>query len=59
MGTIPLTVDEFLYYYKPSEISHSVGFYQFSTKGFSCRLVKSPPSSNRRWKMEFLFVLGF
>ena len=48
MGTIPLTVDEFLYYYKPSEISHSIGFYQFSTKGFSCRLVKSPPSSNRR-----------
>ena len=57
-GNHPLTVDEFLYCYKLSEISQSLGFYQFSTKGFSCRLVKSLPMSDRRWKTKFFFVLG-
>mgnify|MGYP000922495661 CR=1 FL=1 len=28
-GNRPLTVDKFLYSYKPSEISQSLGFYQF------------------------------
>ena len=30
----PLTVDEFLYCYKPSEISQSLGFYQFIARRF-------------------------
>ena len=36
-GNRPLTVDEFLYCYKPSEISQSIGFYQFSARGSSYR----------------------
>jgi len=32
-GNHPLTVDEFLYCYKPSEINQSSRFYQFFTRG--------------------------
>ena len=52
-GNLPLIVDEFLYCYKPSEISQSLSFYQFSTRGSNCRLVRSLPTSNRRWKIKF------
>ena len=52
-------MDEFLYCYKPSEISQSEGFYQFTTRGNDCRLIKSLASSDRRWKMEYIFVFGF
>ena len=55
----PLTVDEFLYRYKPSEISQSEGFYQFTTRGNDCRLIKSLASSDRRWKTEYIFISGF
>ena len=55
----PLTVDEFLYCYKTSEISQSEGFYQFTTRGNDCRLIKSLASSDRRWKTEYIFVSGF
>ena len=55
-GNRPLNVDKFLYCYKPSEISQSLGFYQFSAKGSSFRLVKSLPSSDRIWKTEFFFI---
>ena len=58
-GNRPLTVDEFLYCYKPSKISQSLGFYQFSTRGSNYRLVKSLPTFDRRWKTEFFFVSGF
>ena len=58
-GNYPLTVDEFLYCYKPSKISQSLGFYQFSVKSSNCRLVKSLPTSNRKWKTEFCFVSVF
>ena len=58
-GNRPRTVDEFLYCYKHSEISQSLGFNQFSAKGSSCRLIWSLPSFDRRWKMEFFFVSGF
>ena len=58
-GNHPLTMDEFLYCYKPFEISQSLGFYQFYARGSSCRLVKSLPTSDRRWKTEFFFILGF
>ena len=39
-GDRPLTVDEFLYCYKPSEIHQSPGFYQFIARGRDYRLVK-------------------
>ena len=58
-GNHSFTVDEFLYCYKPSKISKSLRFYQFSARGSSCRLVKSLPMSDRRWKTEFFFVSGF
>ena len=58
-GDRPLTVDEFLYYYKPSAISQSEGFYQFTARGSDCRLIKSLASFDRKWKTEFIFVSGF
>ena len=58
-GNRPLIVDEFLYCYKPSEISHSDGFYQFTARGNDCRLIKSLTSSDRKWKTEYIFVSDF
>ena len=58
-GNRPLTVDEFLYCYKPSEINQSNGFYQFTARGNDFRLIKSLASSDRNWKTEFIFVSGF
>ena len=58
-GNRSLTVDEFLYCYKPSKINQSNGFYQFTARGNDCRLIKSLASSNRNWKTEFIFVSGF
>ena len=58
-GNRPLTVDEFHYCYKPSEINQSDGFYQFIARGNDCRLIKSLALSDRRWKMEYIFVFGF
>ena len=58
-GDRPLTVDEFLYCYKPSEINQSNGFYQFTARGNDCRLIKSLASSDRNWKTGFIFVSGF
>ena len=58
-GDRPLTMDEFLFYYKPSEINQSLGFYQFTAKGKDCRLIKSLVTSDRNWKTEFFFVSSF
>ena len=58
-GNCPLTMDEFLYYYKPSEISKSLGFYQFLARGSSFRLIRSLPLFDRRWKTVFFFVSGY
>ena len=57
-GDRPLTVDEFLYCYKPSEINQSNGFYQFTARGNDYRLIKSLASSDRNWKTGFIFVSG-
>ncbi|KAL4607506.1 hypothetical protein ACB092_09G179500 [Castanea dentata] len=46
-GDHRLTMDEFLYCYKPSEISQSLGFYQFSARGADCRLIRSLLASDR------------
>ena len=54
-----LTVDEFLYCYKPSKIHQSHGFYQFTARGKDCRLIRSLPSFDRKWKTEFFFVFSF
>ena len=58
-GNRPLTVDEFLYCYKPSKINQSLGFYQFIVRGKDYRLIKSLVTSDRNWKTEFFFVSGF
>ena len=58
-GNRPLTVDEFLFYYKPSKINQSLGFHQFTAGGKDCRLIKSLASSDRNWKSKFIFVSGF
>lgn len=58
-GNRLLTVDEFLYCYKPLEISQSLGFYQFSTWVSSCRFIRSPSLPNRRSKTKFFFISGF
>ena len=58
-GNHPLTVDEFLYCYKPFEINQSIGFYQFIARGKDYRLIKSLVTSDRNWKTEFFFVSGF
>ena len=55
----PLTVDEFFFCYKPSEINQSLGFYQFTARGKYCRLIKSLASFDGNWKTEFIFVSGF
>ena len=46
-GNCSLTVDKFLYCYKPSEINQSLGFYQFTARGKDYRLIKSLVTSNR------------
>ena len=58
-GDCSLIVDEFLYYYKISEISQSLGFHQYTTRGKDCRLIKSLPTSDRNWKTEFFFIFVF
>ena len=58
-GNRPLTVDEFLYCYKPSVISQSLGFYQFTARGKDYRLIKSLVTSDRNWKTDFFFISGF
>ena len=58
-GDYPLTMDEFFFCYKPSEINQSLGFYQFIARGKYCRLIKSLASSDGNWKTEFIFVSSF
>nr|XP_023872483.1 uncharacterized protein LOC111985086 [Quercus suber] len=57
-GDRPITVDEFLYCYKPSEIKQSAGFYQFSSRGSPYSLIKGRSSSDRLWKQEFFIISG-
>lgn len=58
-GNHPLTVDEFLYYYKLAEIYKSLGFYQFSTRESGYRMIESLPTSDRLWNTKFFFIPGF
>ena len=58
-GDHPLTMGEFRYCYKPSEINQSLSFYQFTVRGKDCRLIKLLVTFDRNQKMEFFFVSGF
>ena len=58
-GNRPLTVDEFLYCYKPSKINQSLGFYQFTARGKDYRLIKSLVTLDRNWKTKYFFVSSF
>ena len=58
-GDRPLTVDEFLYCYKPSEIKQPFDFYQLTAMGKDGRLIKSLVTSNRNRKMKFFFISDF
>ena len=55
-GDRPITVNEFLYCYKPSEIKKSVAFYQFSSRGPHFSLIKGRSSFNKLWKTEFFII---
>ena len=57
-GNRPITMDEFLYCYKPSEIKKSAGFYQFSSRGSYYSLIKGRSSSDKLWKKEFFILSG-
>ena len=57
-GNCPITVDEFLYCYKPSEIKKFAGFYQFSSRGPHFSLIKGRSSSDKHWKTEFFIISG-
>ena len=57
-GNCPITVDEFLYCYKPSEIKKSASFYQFSSRGSYYSLIKGRNSSDRLWKKELFIIFG-
>ena len=55
-GNCLITVDKFLYCYKPSKIKKSTGFYQFSSRGSYYSLIKGRSLSDRLWKTEFFII---
>ena len=57
-GNHPITVDEFLYCYKPSEIKKPASFYQFLSRGSYYSLIKGHSSSDKLWKKEFFIISG-
>ena len=56
-GNCPLTVDEFLYCYKPSEINQFLGFYQFTVKGKDVNFKKF--IKKKKWKRRITHVNGW
>lgn len=57
-GNRQLMLDEFLYYYKPQQISLSKGIYHFLARKLTLRLVSDMPDSNRNWKNRYFFDKG-
>ena len=55
-GNCLITVDEFLYCYKPSEIKKSASFYQFLSRGSYYSLIKGCNLFDRLWKKEFFII---
>uniref|UniRef100_A0A2N9GAB5 Uncharacterized protein n=1 Tax=Fagus sylvatica TaxID=28930 RepID=A0A2N9GAB5_FAGSY len=57
-GEDSLTVDEFLYYYKPYQIAVSLGFWTLNNRQKGMKLVTSLPTTNREWKDDYVFICG-
>ena len=57
-GQEDLTVDEFLFCYKPCQIALSQGFWTFKNRDANTRVVQGLPSSDRIWKDRYLIVCG-
>ena len=53
-----LTLDEFLYCYRPHHIASSKGTYHFNAREKGLRLVSDMPDSNRNWRSRYFFVKG-
>jgi hypothetical protein len=58
LGADAITVDEFLYCYKPSQIAMSSGFWTFNGRQKRMKLITGLPTSNREWKDGFVFICG-
>ena len=56
-GQETLSLDEFLYYYKPIRVPKAKGMYYFKCRKSEHYLVTKIPSSNRDWKENFFFGL--
>uniref|UniRef100_A0A2N9IZ84 Uncharacterized protein n=1 Tax=Fagus sylvatica TaxID=28930 RepID=A0A2N9IZ84_FAGSY len=57
-GADAIMVDEFLYCYKPSQITVSSGFWTFNGQQKGMKLITGLLTSNREWKDGFIFVCG-
>ena len=57
-GQEDLSVDEFLFCYKPCQIAQSPGFWTFKHRDADTRIVQGLPSSDRIWKDGYVFVCG-
>ena len=57
-GLDDITVEEFLYCFKPSQIAASPSFWTFRNKDNLVKLVEGLPSFNRGWKNGYFFVCG-
>ncbi len=55
-GVDSLTVDEFLYCYKPCQIAVSPGFWTLNSRQKGLKLVTSLLTFNREWKDGYIFV---
>ena len=57
-GNRQLTLDEFIYCYRPHHIASSKGTYHFNARDKNLRLVSDMPNSNKNWKSRYFFVEG-
>ena len=57
-GLDDITVEEFLYCFKPSQIAASLGFWMFRNRDNLVKLVEGLPSSNRGWKDGYFSFMG-
>ena len=57
-GNHQLSLDDFIYCYKPQHIISSQGIYHFAIWKKELRLVSDMPDSNRNWKGRYFFVQG-
>lgn len=57
-GLKALSLDKFLYCYKPFHVRKAERMYYFKCRKREHQLVTKIPSSNRDWKEKFFFVPG-